>query len=704
MDSVVTATINKRYQILALLGVGGGGAVYKARDIELSRVVALKTLHPEFVGDPESLERFAREARILGRLQHKNVVQIYSSGVLEKTDLETMPESERGAVHASGDYSSESSGTTRKAQAEALSVLQSQQSQVGNSPFIVMEFIEGKNLKEILSEREYLSRDELIRIAIQCCEGLSAAHKEGIVHRDLKPQNLVLEETQQDTTLKILDFGLSVLSLAGEDSRQKLTRTGDLLGSIHYMSPELCSGQKTDGRSDIYSLGCVLYECIAGKPPLEAESSIGILYLHREKYPNRLSELPHYAQIGLELEMVIFKALQKKAEDRFQSADELKECLEQVKSGAQSGLTAEVFHGCDNKKAGASNRSTHILLVLATIAVLAVAAVIIGVFVKQSLQKEDLRFAALDSSSLSKSSALNAGSGNSARQKVSKPRLSSLHESGLPDVMRTMTTFEGKRFIKADIDPIIRKTTALLPRLKNGELFAAHCLLAHLYRQASDSNNEQKYLFLAMKDSRTEKGWTVGALSVLCRLAELNIDNPEGLRYALLARELSEKFDEDSSSLIELDLPDEYNWLYPMFPWRVYNCLGQIYLKTDKKRALENFQKALFVNSGRHVYETIVPLLESANTLLELGQKKQAIEELEAVALKLSIRKDTGENTIGDNYQAFAEIIDWFRSHKFPDYAKKTALLAREYRANNKVKAHQFENLKRSVKSVGVEI
>src|ERR1700728_4799251 len=215
------AILGERYEILKQLGEGGMGAVYKARDHELDRLVALKVIRPELAGHPDILRRFKQELILARQVTHKNVVRIFDLG----------------------------SADGRK--------------------FITMDFIEGSDLKSILNERGKLPAEEAIPIAQQICRALEAAHVEGVVHRDLKPQNIMVDDAGR---VWLMDFGLArSMELAG------LTRTGVLMGTPDYMSPEQARAEKVDARSDLFSLGIIFFEMLTGRLPFEADTMMGKL-------------------------------------------------------------------------------------------------------------------------------------------------------------------------------------------------------------------------------------------------------------------------------------------------------------------------------------------------------------------------------------------------------------------------------------------
>ncbi|MCJ7459270.1 MAG: protein kinase [candidate division Zixibacteria bacterium] len=269
------------YKILEKLGEGGMGVVYKAQDVQLQRLVALKFLPPHISDHPEEKARFIHEAQSASALNHPNVTTIYG--------IEENPE----------------------------------------GLFIAMEYVEGKTLKQLI-EKETLSIKKVLDIGIQICEGLAMAHEKGIVHRDIKSDNIMLTPRGQ---VKIMDFGLAKLKGA-----TKLTKTRSTLGTLAYMSPEQAQGEEVDSRSDIFSFGVVLYELLTGKLPFGGEHQAAIIYSIINEEPQPAVRFNN--QISGELERIVFKALTKDKEERYQHIDDLladlrheKKNLEYLKTG-----------------------------------------------------------------------------------------------------------------------------------------------------------------------------------------------------------------------------------------------------------------------------------------------------------------------------------------------------------------------------------
>ncbi len=261
-----------RYRIEALLGQGGMGAVYKAYDRELNRVVALKLVRPELTADPTIMQRFKQELLLASRISHKNILRIHDLGAVERVK------------------------------------------------FISMAYVEGKDLHHLLAQHGRLPLARALSIARQICAALEAAHAEGVVHRDLKPQNILIDASDH---AYVSDFGLAK-SL--EEGAALMTRTGEVLGTPRYMSPEQVEGKPAGPRSDLYALGLILYEMVTGAAAFEGDSSFQIMYqrvAHRPKSPKEINpDLPDY------LVRIILRCLEPKPEQRYQEAREVLRDLE----------------------------------------------------------------------------------------------------------------------------------------------------------------------------------------------------------------------------------------------------------------------------------------------------------------------------------------------------------------------------------------
>lgn len=261
--------IAKRYKIISSLGQGGMADVYLAKDGILDREVAIKILRGDMATNPVALLRFQREANASASLTHPNIVEVYDVG-------------EENGKH-----------------------------------YIVMEYIKGDNLKQLITKRGALSKEEAVDIMKQLVSATACAHKEGIIHRDIKPQNVLMKA---DGTLKMADFGIAM----AQDAVQ-LTQTDSVMGSVHYLAPELARGEVATQQSDIYALGIVLYELLRGEPPFMGDAPVQIALKHMR------DEMPHIRQynssIPQSLENVILKATAKNKNFRYKTAEEMLEDL-----------------------------------------------------------------------------------------------------------------------------------------------------------------------------------------------------------------------------------------------------------------------------------------------------------------------------------------------------------------------------------------
>jgi serine/threonine-protein kinase len=277
----VRRVLGARYEISELLGAGGMAEVYSGRDIRLGRDVAIKLLRSDLVRDPVFHARFRREAQNAASLNHPAIVAVYDTG-----------------------------------EDEAIN---------GARPYIVMEYVRGRTLRDILQAEAYLTPRWAMEVAADVCAALGFSHRHGIVHRDVKPGNVMVTPAG---AVKVADFGIA---RAVADGAATMTAAAAVLGTVRYLSPEQARGERVDARSDIYSTGVLLYELLTSQPPFTAESPFAIAYQHIFEDPappsERVPDLPGH------LDAIVLKALEKNPAARYQSADEMRAELRRAGAG-----------------------------------------------------------------------------------------------------------------------------------------------------------------------------------------------------------------------------------------------------------------------------------------------------------------------------------------------------------------------------------
>ena len=282
MQTIPTGTmVDGRYRIVNRIGSGGMADVYCAEDTQLGRKVALKLLYRRFAEDDEFVERFRREASAAAGLQHPNVVQVYDRGAWDGTW------------------------------------------------YIAMEFLDGRSLKELVRERGPRAPEEAIDLVVQVLKAARFAHKRGVVHRDIKPHNVIIDS---EGRAKVTDFGIA---RAGASD---MTETGSIIGTAQYLSPEQAQGHPVDARSDLYSIGVLLYELLTGRVPFEADSAVTIALKHVQETPVPPSHVN--PAVSAELEDVTLRALSKDPAQRYQDADEFIAALEDARHGSTEATRA----------------------------------------------------------------------------------------------------------------------------------------------------------------------------------------------------------------------------------------------------------------------------------------------------------------------------------------------------------------------------
>src|SRR3954451_345352 len=269
--------LGNRYEVGELLGRGGMAEVHLGRDARLGRTVAIKLLRTDLARDSTFQARFRREAQSAAALNHPAIVAVYDTG-------------EEQIVESGGG--------------------------VFNLPYIVMEHIEGRTLRDVLSEGHHLDIDSALDIITGVLTALEYSHRIGIVHRDIKPANVMLTPIGD---VKVMDFGIA---RAMSDASSTMTQTQAVIGTAQYLSPEQARGEQVDTRSDLYSAGCLLYELLTGRPPFTGDSPVAVAYQHVREAPVPPSRLD--PDVSASVDAIVLKALAKERENRYQSAGEMR--------------------------------------------------------------------------------------------------------------------------------------------------------------------------------------------------------------------------------------------------------------------------------------------------------------------------------------------------------------------------------------------
>lgn len=319
-DRLIGKIISRRFRVEDVVGRGGMAVVYRAFDLRSHQTVALKVLREEYEDDPEYCARFKREAEVCRKLNHPNVVNAISSGV------------------------------------------------VGGICYIAMEYVDGMTLKEHIAEEGKIEQSDAVHIALQILSALAHAHQRGIIHRDVKSQNVLISRNGQ---IKIGDFGI-----AGVADTQTLTSDGNVMGSVHYFSPEQAKGMKATQASDLYSVGVILYEMLTGRVPFEGETAVSVAMMHLMETPKPIGE---YASVCPAVNMIVNKALEKRQQDRYRSADgmirDLRRALRHPDGAFMSHHEHSIHVGETSPAGGRALRFVMLAAALCVVAGIAVAGV-----------------------------------------------------------------------------------------------------------------------------------------------------------------------------------------------------------------------------------------------------------------------------------------------------------------------------------------
>jgi serine/threonine protein kinase len=294
-QDLVGQVLDRKYKISGLIGQGGMGCVYRGEHVHLKRQCAVKVIRRQHTADPVALKRFQLEAEAASILKHPNIIEIYDFGITQD-----------------------------------------------ELAYIVMELLSGESLDDLIERHKFIHYQEALPIFLQICDALAHAHSRKVLHRDLKPPNImVINSESGELQVKLVDFGIAKLLPGTDRSVEKLTQTGEVFGSPMYMSPEQCMGQPLDFRSDVYALGCVLYQTLTGKLPFVGDNFIQIVVEHLNAQPRAFAEVAPNVAIPQDLEEITRRCLAKDRAIRFASMTELKNSLLNIYAGSKSPDTIQ---------------------------------------------------------------------------------------------------------------------------------------------------------------------------------------------------------------------------------------------------------------------------------------------------------------------------------------------------------------------------
>ena len=269
--------IADRYRVVEQIGEGAMGTVYRAEHVQISKVMAIKLLHHEVEQNPENVARFHREAEAASRLNHPNTVHVFDFGRTK-----------------------------------------------GGSLYLVMEYVDGDDLGKVIAREGAMPFGRVAYLSAQVSGSIADAHAAGVIHRDLKPENIVIAHGRDGERPKVLDFGLAKLFEGNVEAQ--VTSSGTIVGTPYYMSPEQIQGHELDGRSDVYAMGAIMYECVVAEPPFDAPNPVGVLSKHLSEEPTLPSQRSPIS-VPAEADEIIMRCLQKDPEDRYQTVEELRQAL-----------------------------------------------------------------------------------------------------------------------------------------------------------------------------------------------------------------------------------------------------------------------------------------------------------------------------------------------------------------------------------------
>lgn len=616
---------DKRYLILNELGHGGMGQVFHARQVDADREVALKLLKVT-ASDEENQKRFFQEFKVLSELAHPHIMTVYGLAL---------------------DHES--------------------------NPYAICEFLEGESLRSRLTQGPF-SWKEAVEIALQICEALSYAHKNGVIHRDLKPENIMLIDRPSPNYVKLIDFGLSKVLQA---NAQKLTGTGQLLGSPLYMSPELAR-QAADERSDVYSLACIIFEMLSGEYLFPAEEAIAAMYMHSNESPTaRFTTIAQ--QVPESLIDLLTDMLTKKPEDRCQTVAEVSSRLQTVKDSQGSVYTPS------------SKRAKWPKLISAAILVLVILIVL-----------------ATNHSNKLWTNNLSPKKSESFELKTVGRQLIGIENERLKirNFQITHGITELPKEEKESILRLIKQLQSLIPKAKGiAESFLILWLEGESYGAIKDYQNRLKCLEKSLElcrfqSSQTKKRYA-DEIEIL-RLQALNLGYQgnweEAKKTALEALRLRRDYGDSVKRGVKIySLLPGRSILTSVVPWNAPQLDGQlldIYFNLGDFQEAVRYAPVIYDRELKQFPQTkpanasIGYTLTYADCLLKLGKKEHAIGKVEQIIKLFNKVGDIPESqqrpteqkaTASDIVHCYISACNWFEKNGEPQLAKKYRKQAREY-------------------------
>jgi serine/threonine-protein kinase len=296
-DPLIGMTLADKYLVISEIGRGGMSVVYKGKHTLMDRIIAIKMLQQQLVEDQMSTKRFQQEAQAVSHLSHPGIIGVHDYGIAPS-----------------------------------------------GQPYLIMDYLVGESLADVIKQDHSLPEKRAIGLFMQACDALDHAHKKGVIHRDLKSSNIMLVESEGKTDLvKVVDFGIAKLTPASGKQQQNLTQTGEIFGSPIYMSPEQCMGQPLDVRSDVYSMGVLMYETLTGFPPLMGQTIVETMQMHVANKPQSFATVRPDLNISKEIEVAILKALEKNPDDRYVDMRACYDALDAVYQKMITGRTSNAI-------------------------------------------------------------------------------------------------------------------------------------------------------------------------------------------------------------------------------------------------------------------------------------------------------------------------------------------------------------------------